>query len=322
MMALFFQNSDDQIVFQCYKNAVQTDANTACYFEDFCALPHAALITSFTKFKSEYENYMMKYETQNMAEIKNSPKLYRAYRAHMREHYCRQNMPWPIAFASFYTAHLKPRLVREFVVFNEKGLEKVQAFYKWLDAADSTPKKTGLVSMTHNGNPINTIELEAYINTLYYQKHNWQELEEGGDVDEWVSKIRTNVIKLFRKKLAWIKQIPGKCAKRHYFVHEICRVLLQFNKCFSSSVFSFESFLKTCIKKGLEFSFYNGIPEGTYLIAQFYPDMICDDCCPWINTETDNYSNTNVPLMLEISTFYKLSWCHEYWSEEYHLGIY
>jgi hypothetical protein len=321
-MAPFFQNSDDQIAFQSYKNAVQADVNTACYFEDFCGLSHAADITSFSVFKSEYEHYMMKYETKHLAEIKNCPKLYRAYRAHMREHYCRQTKPWPIAFELFYTVYLKPKLFREFVVFNEKGLKKVQAFYKWLDAADPTTKKPALVSMMHNGSKINTIELEAYINTLYYQKHNWKKLEEGEDVDEWVSQIRTNVIKLFRKKLALVKQIPGKCAKRHYFVHEICRVLLQFNKCFSKSVFSFESFLKTFIKKGLEFSFYNGVPEGMYLIAQFFPDMICDDCCPWINTETDNYSITNVPLLLEISTFYKLSWCHEYWSEEYHLCIY
>ncbi len=321
MTSPLFQNSDDQIAFQRYKNAVQADVDTACYFDDFCSLVHDK-ITTFSVFKSEYENYMMKYETKYLAEIKNSPKLERAYRAHMREHYCRQNLPWPIAFGLFYAANLKPKLIREFVVFNEKGLEMVRAFYKWLDTADPPTKKPGLVSLMHNGKPINTIELEAYINTLYCQKHMWQKLEEGGRVDDWVSKIRTNLIKLLRKKLALIKLIPGKCAKRHYFVYEICHVLLRFNKCFNCSHFSFESFLKTFIKKGLEFSFNYGVPEGMYLIAQFYPDMICDDCCPWINTETANYSETNVPLLLQISTFFKLSWCIEYWSEEYHLCIY
>jgi hypothetical protein len=79
-------------------------------------------------------------------------------------------------------------------------------------------------------------------------------------------------------------------------------------------------FLKVCIRKGLELV-NDGIPEGMYLLAKIFPDMICDDCCPWINILKKEYKDTDVSRLLENELFYKLSWCHTFWSEEYHIDI-
>ena len=122
-----------------------------------------------------------------------------------------------------------------------------------------------------------------------------------------------------------IKKLSGEYAKRNYYAYEINRVILRFHKCFHTPGFSFggdnDAFLKVCILKGLEFSTNNGIPEGTYLLAKIRPDMFCDDCCPFMDVFKDEYYNTNVDKLLKIRVFRNLSWCHTYWSEEYHMCV-
>jgi len=314
-MVISFHRSDDKIAFKAYQNAIELfgDINIEGEMTDYCARTSAA---SFHEFKDGFEKYMMNLENAYLCTIKKCPKMYRDYRAHMREYYCRQNLPWPVAFIYFWNACMKPKLYREFVVFNETGMTKVLAFYNWLDDDSGVvSKKVALCGIIND----KECDIEANIDVLYSQQHMWQKMEQGTNVDKWQSAIRTNLIKLIRKQLMLIKQIPGIYAKRHYFVHEICRVILRFYKCFKMP--EFETFQKTFIKKGLEFALKNGIPEGTYLLAQFYPEMFSDDCCPWINVERDEYSKTDVPRLLQISEFYNLGWCHAYWSEEYHMGI-
>jgi len=318
-MVISFRRSDDTIAFQAYKNAIESaDKNTAFELSDYC-VNNSGEATSFHEFKVDFEKHVMNLENRYVCIIKKCPKMYRNYRAYMREQCCRQNTPWPIAFYAFWKKYMGAKLHREFVVFNEDGMKKVHNFYKWLDAdsAEVSNKKKSTIVFDNIYNPF---EIEKTIYNLYSQELMWKNMEEGFNVDKWQSEIRTNLINLIRKQLSLIKQIPGKNAKRYYFVHEICRVLLRFHKCFDSVRFLFDSFLKTVIKKGLEFA-NKGIPEGTYLLAQFYPEMFSEDCCPWINIEREEYSKTDVPRLLQISEFYNLSWCHAYWSEEYHIEI-
>jgi hypothetical protein len=223
---------------------------------------------------------------------------------------------------------MDPYLYRNFVVFNTIGKYKVDEFYEWLDDSSIQTKRNypnNQVAVVITETNVKVLEKNAY--RLYRQKEMWKQLKKRkiSMNDEWYTTLKSIIVKLIRKQLTTIDEIRGKNAKRNYYVYEINRVLLRFHKCFNTPGFSFggenDAFLKVCIQKGLEFATNNGIPEGTYLLAKIRPEMFSDDCCPFMDVFKDEYYNTDVPKLLTIRVFRNLSWCHTYWSEEYHMGV-
>jgi hypothetical protein len=224
---------------------------------------------------------------------------------------------------------MEARLVRNFSVFDTIGQYKVDEFYKWLDDSKTPPpKQTSLKSVVPfvvYETDVKVLEKKAY--QLYRQKEMWKHVKRGEitDNDEWYKQLKATIVKLVRIQLSIIDEIQGKMAKRNYYVYEINRVILRFHKCFHTPGFAFgcenQVFLKACIKKGLDFATDHGIPEGTYLLAKIRPEMFSENCCPCINVYSRDYHDTDVDKLLAIRVFQNLSWCHTYWSEEYHMCV-
>ena len=324
-----FKKNDDQKALLEYQNAISVDdAKAKQQFENYCN-KHSPRPTSFQELKTGFEKYVMELEKSGLDKIMNDPNHYRDYRAYVREHYVKQGKPWTIVYNEFWKEHmyLRPELYRNFVVFNKDGKKKVIEFYKWLDKKGKKTNTYREKQINYETENNNVVDLENKAFKLYSQTEMWKKLKKGENtLDElnWQRHLKSLVIKLMRSQLYIIKNLYGTYAKRNYYVYEINRVVLRFHKCFHTIGFPFvenELFLKVCIRKGLELSNKDGIPEGMYLLAKIYPDMICDDCCPWVNVYNKQYSETDVPRLLKNELFLNLSWCHTYWSEEYHMGI-
>ena len=320
---LSFKKNADKKALLDYQTAISVDDYAKKQFGIYC-VEHSPRSTTFEEFKTGFEKYILELEKNDLAYIMNNPNLYRDYRAYVREHYVKQRKPWVIVYYEFYNEYMfqSPcKLYRNFVFINKEGRNKIIQFYKWLDKKSRKNKIGKTKKNYHQKNNSNVAELENKSFELYRQKEMWMKLKKGENVDEWQIKLKSFVTSLIHRQLDIIKKVSGEHAKRNYYVYEINRVILRFHKCFHTIGFRFdddEMFLKVCIRKGLELS-NDGIPEGMYLLAKIFPDMICDDCCPWININTKNYKDTNVPRLLENELFYKLSWCHTFWSEEYHI---
>jgi hypothetical protein len=323
---LSFKKREDNKTLLDYQKAISLNDYAKKQFEIYC-INHSPRSTTFEEFKTGFEKYVLELEKTDLAYIMNNPNLYRDYRAYVREHFVKQGKPWVIVYYEFYKEYLfqSPcELYRNFVFINKEGKKKIIQFYKWLNKKSRGKKPTPTSNYKQDKyNNSNVADLENKVFELYSQKEMWMKLKKGENVDEWQTQLKSFVINLIHRQLDIIKKLCGEYAKRNYYVYEINRVILRFHKCFHTIGFRFdehEIFLKVCIRKGLELV-NDGIPEGMYLLAKIFPDMICDDCCPWINVYTKHYKKTDVSRLLENELFYKLSWCHTFWSEEYHLGI-
>jgi hypothetical protein len=322
---LSFKKKEDNKALYDYQTAISVDDYAEKQFEKYC-LEHIPRPTTFEEFKNGFQKYVLELEKKDLAYIMKNQNLYRDYRAYVREHYVKQGKPWVIVYYEFYNKYMfqsQCELYKNFVVFNKAGKKKVLQFYKWLDKKSSKNKIGKSRTNYREKNKYNVHELENKAFELYSQKEMWMKLKKGENVYEWQIQLKSFVVYLIHLQLDIIKKLCGEYAKRNYYVYEISRVILRFHKCFHTIGFRFdehEMFLKVCIRKGLEFA-NEGIPEGMYLLAKIFPDMICDDCCPWINILKKEYKNTDVPRLLENQLFYSLSWCHTFWSEEYHIDI-
>ena len=324
MVSIFvFKKREDKKALSDYQNAISVNNYAKKQFDTYC-VEHSP--TTFEEFKTGFEKFVMELEKKDLAYIMNNQNLYRDYRVYVREHYVKQGKPWAIVYYEFYKEYMfqSPcKLYRNFVFINKEGKNKIIQFYKWLDKEGKKNKMGKTRKNDNEKNKYSVAELENKAFELYSQKEMWIKLKKGENVDEWQAQLKSLVVKLIRYQLDIIKKLVGEYAKRNYYVYEISRVILSFHKCFHTIGFRFdedEMFLKVCIRKGLELA-NDGIPEGMYLLAKIFPDMICDDCCPWINIYTKNYKDTDVPRLLENELFYNLSWCHIFWSEEYHIHI-
>jgi hypothetical protein len=297
------------------------------------------------RFHTYYTEYMKNNNVVPFAEIKcgfealwlvdivKNPTIYREYRVYIREHCIKQGKPWAAVYVDFWEKcqnKMEARLVRNFSVFDTIGQYKVDEFYKWLDDSKPPPpkqnsSKSTVVPFVVYETDVKVLEKNAY--RLYRQNEMWKHVKKGEitDNDDWYKQLKATIVKLIRIQLSFIDEIHGKTAKRNYYVYEINRVILRFHKCFHTPGFTFgcenQTFLKTCIQKGLEFATKHGIPEGTYLLAKIRPEMMSENCCPCINVYSDDYRNTDVDKLLEIRVFWNVSWCHTYWSEEYHMCV-
>jgi len=322
---LSFKKREDNKTLLDYQTAISVNDYAKKQFDTYC-VEHIPRPTTFEEFKTGFEKYVLELEKTDLAYIMKSQNLYRDYRAYFREHNIKQGKPWVIVYYEFYNEYMfqSPcKLYRDFVFINKEGKNKILQFYKWLDKNSKKIKIGKSRTNYHEKNKYSVAELENKAFELYSQKETWIKLKKGENVDEWQTQLKSLVVKLIRYQLDIIKKLVGEYAKRNYYVYEISRVILRFHKCFHTIGFRFdddEMFLKVCIRKGLELA-NDGIPEGMYLLAKIFPDMICDDCCPWINIYTKNYKDTDVPRLLENELFYNLSWCHTFWSDEYHIHI-
>ena len=276
------------------------------------------------------------YEALWLVDIVKNPKIHREYRAYIREHCNKQGKPWAAVYADFWeTCHnkMEARLVRNFSVFDTIGQYKVDEFYKWLDDSKTpfsnqhSSKYTAAVPVSVVITETNVKVLEKNAYQLYRQKKMWKRAKRGKitNDNEWYKQLKATIVKLIRTQLSIIDTLSEKMAKRNYYVYEINRVLLRFHKCFHTPGFTFgcenQAFLKACIRKGLDFATDHGIPEGTYLLAKIRPEMLSENCCPCIDVYSNDYRNTDIDRLLAIRVFWNVSWCHTYWSEEYHMCV-
>ena len=326
MVSVFaFKKNADKKALSDYQFTISLNDYAKKQFDTYC-LEHIPRPTTFEEFKTGFEKYILELEKTDLAYIMNNQNLYRDYRAYVREHYVKQDKPWVIVYYEFckeYMFQSPCKLYRNFVFINKEGKNKIIQFYKWLDKKSRKNKIGKTQKNYHEKNKYSVADLENKAFELYSQKEMWMKLKKGENVDEWQTKLKSFVVNLIHSQLDIIKKLSGEYAKRSYYAYEINRVILRFHKCFHTIGFRFdehETFLRVCICKSLELV-NNGIPEGMYLLAKIFPEMICDDCCPWINIFTKNYKDTDVPRLLENKLFYSLSWCHTFWSEEYHIHI-
>jgi hypothetical protein len=307
-----------------YVNMLSTNPLMLRRFHDY--------YTEYTDKNIPFAEIKRGYEALWLVDIVKNPTIYREYRAYIREHCSKQGKPWAAVYTEFWEKcqnKMEARLVRNFSVFDTIGQYKVDEFYKWLDdsktpSVNRTSSKS-VVPVPVAETDVKVLEKNAY--RLYRQKEMWKRAKRGEitDDDDWYKELKATIVKLIRTQLSIIDEIQGKTAKRDYYVYEINRVILRFHKCFHTPGFTFgcenQTFLKACIKKGLDFATDHGIPEGTYILAKIRPDMISENCCPCINVYSHNYRNTDVDRLLAIRVFWNVSWCHTYWSEEYHMCV-
>ena len=274
---------------------------------------------NFQKLIIGFENYVMSVNTDLLTIIINDDKLHRDYRAYMREYYNRQEIPWPTVFEGFRHEYLLKREVyKNFVVIGVLEKQKIVNFYKWLDT--STISNTmRLTESLLTEEQVKLLEKNTY--KLYLDKYMWKKIKKGENVSEWNEELRKNLFEIIKYKIHYQFKLESSIEKRDYYVYEILRTLIKFNKCFTTKKFVFgeyQKFIKTAIRKSLNLAYYDGMAEGIYLLAKIRPDMINSNCYPVINIKTSIYNNTDYDRLNSIKVFRKLEWCQEFMKKEYH----
>jgi hypothetical protein len=274
---------------------------------------------NFQKRKVGFENYVMTLNSELLRVIINDDKLHRDYRAYMREYYNRQEMPWPTAFESFNQAYLfKRELYKNFVINSELEKQKVEDFYKWLNNT-SISKNFAYIQSQLTHKKAKLLEKDTY--KLYREKKMWKKLKKGENVSEWNGEIRKNLIEIIRYQIQYQDTLESTIEKSDYYVYEILRTIIKFNKCFNTEKFVFgeyQKFIKIALRKSLSFACENGLAEGIYLLAKIRPDMININCYPLINITTSIYNNTDYNRLHTYNVFKKLDWCQEFTKKDYH----
>jgi len=274
---------------------------------------------NFQKLKVGFENYVMTLNSELLRVIINDDKLHRDYRAYMREYYNRQEMPWPTAFESFSQAYLfKRELYKNFVINSELEKQKVEDFYKWLNNT-SISKNFAYIQSQLTHKKAKLLEKDTY--KLYREKKMWKKLKKGENVSEWNGEIRKNLIEIIRYQIQYQDTLKSTIEKSDYYVYEILRTIIKFNKCFNTEKFVFgeyQKFIKIALRKSLSFACENGLAEGIYLLAKIRPDMININCYPLININTSIYNNTDYNRLNTYNVFKKLDWCQEFTKKDYH----
>ena len=307
----------------------QLDAKTLESFQLYAVINKG--IKDFQTLRISFENFIMSAKADTLAKITADQRLYRDYRAYMREHHNRLGKPWPVAFNGFMEEYFKPerQLYRDFVVTGEDALERVKEFYEWLDSYH--PKGNLSDQKPDRSVPLKDLEKEAA--KLYRQKEMWNKIQTGLDCGSnklraWNQELKKRLVTIIGIYLDDLKLMHGKDNKRDYTVYELFRVLVRFHKCFHTEGFYFgnndyssQKFFITTIRKALEFMSEEGIPEVMYFLATVRPDLVTDDCYPWVNVSKDLYGKTDYERLLTIKPFRKVSWCQKYWDVKYHTGF-
>ena len=283
----------------------------------------------FHSLRSSFENYIMSSEADTLTKITADQKIYRDYRAYMREHYNRLKKPWPVAFYGFVEQYLKPKpqVYNHFVVTGEEALARVKEFYKFLDANKTLNNNNKTPKSVLN---TNVEDLEKEVRVLYRKKAMWRMIETGESefktsFDTWQKELNYKLIQLLRYHIDTVEQKRGKYAKREHTVYEVYRVLVRFHKCFHTEGYTFAStqgahhrFLSTVYRKALDLMKTDGVPEPMYFLALVRPDLVADDCYPLVNIKDTLFEKTDYERLLTVRPYRKLSWCHKYWDEKYH----
>ena len=302
----------------------QLDEKTLNLFMEF-----SGHFKDFHSLRSSFENYIMDTETENLNKITGDQRVYRDYRAYMREHYNRLKKPWPVAFNGFMEQYLKPKpqVYNHFVVTGEEALARVKEFYKFLDANKVMSKNNVIQKPILNSN---VEDLEKEVRVLYRKKAMWRMIKTGeseysSHFDTWKRELNDKLIQIVRYHIDTVQQKKGMDAKREHTVYELYRVLVRFHKCFHTEGYTFAStqgacdrFLSAVFRKALDLMKDDGIPEPMYFFAIVRPDLVADDCYPLVNTKNPLFEKTDYERLLTVRPYRKHSWCQKFWDTKFH----
>ena len=220
---------------------------------------------------------------------------------------------WPLPPISF------PRLLKEFTVYSQKGVDIVEEYYAWVH---STPEQTQFgIQLPElndkNANFSNTnlckhrYELEDLLDSNYNHELMWTLIDDTHSTtthkhitSAWMHLVKTTLVQIIKIDLDIINQLKGKEQKTIFVTTTLIPLLIKYKDVYiSSTIFDFGTpcgFYKAVLKKMIEFVNLYGILEPMILIACIYSNLINEDCHPTITGDGD----TSTSLVMRHHKFY------------------
>lgn len=192
------------------------------------------------------------------------------------------------------------RQVRDFYVSSPEGHAKVEEFYSLLKELkeerinqDEAPKPFDL----HARVTFSPYHVQTLLKSLYHQDDMWVALQSDDcdrqDVREWAYLLTTT----FRQQYSKLLHSWQLCDKKERQAREATRMfheLIKYSKVIHhydllSTDAEFTQFIATLFEDMLHWSSTEGLLPAFLVFAHLMPDMVCDECYPVLNNDTDMY---------------------------------
>ena len=181
---------------------------------------------------------------------------------------------------------------RDFVTASREGEAHVEAFYAMLDDLKNQPSHDSSFRL-HDKVSFSQFQLKELLKQLYSLDDMWEALEydcDRQDVREWAHLLTTTFQEHYRK-LTHSWQL---CDEPHQKVRQVTQMFHELLK-YSDVLKHHEDlkvdgkFMATLFEDILYWSAKQGLLPAFLVFAHLMPQMVCDECYPVLNNDTDVY---------------------------------
>jgi hypothetical protein len=188
--------------------------------------------------------------------------------------------------------------IRDFWVTSEEGEQRVRDFYAWLD---TLPEPNEAVHRRcreynlHTRVKFSSYQVRKLLSELYHQDSMWHNLDVPGDpsyehAQLWLKLVEDTYVKhvsRFFKQFDTAQTTSVKVPLMTRFMRDL--ILFSNLLTHAESRFTDSVLTRTVYKKVLELSATTGFLPAFLVMGHLKPDLVCDDCYPVLNNDTQVY---------------------------------
>lgn len=190
----------------------------------------------------------------------------------------------------------QPRRLRDFMVTSASGEQQVKRFYAWLDRTDCNASLHASADSTAATDAVTDAGNARMLEALYCQEHMWAQLAAGADgavVYQWMYLVHM----LFVTHIA--AQVSTPMSDK---IDVLCKQfmklfldLMRYSNVYMHAQFPLiqqrTNFLQHVLRLALTSSACHGFLPGFLLFAHLCPELVTDECYPFLNNETHVYQH-------------------------------
>lgn len=194
-------------------------------------------------------------------------------------------------FRADTSGHLKQ--TRDFVTASPEGEAKVDTFYALLDDLKSQPNENDTKFNLHQHVSCSQFQVKDLLKQLYSLDDMWDALTEDDDrqdVREWAH-LLTTTFQQHYDKLTHSWQLCGDPQQKVRQVTQMFHELLKYSDVLTHSkeLKVDGKFMASLFEDILHWSAQEGLLPAFLVFAHLVPHMVCDECYPVLNNDTDVY---------------------------------
>ena len=194
-------------------------------------------------------------------------------------------------FRADTSSHLKQ--TRHFYTASPEGEAKVDAFYALLEDLKSQSDQSDTKFQLHQHVSFSQFQVKELLKQLYSLDDMWDALTQDGDrqdVREWAH-LLTTTFQAHYCKLTHSWQLCGEPQQKVRQVTQMFHELLKYSNVLThyKELQLDGKFMASLFEDLLHWSAQEGLLPAFLVFAHLFPEMVCDECYPVLNNDTDVY---------------------------------